>query len=147
MRKTLPWIYLILAILGAVLPWRANLEFMAESSGSFDFQRFVADASATAAARSLGADLNLSRPPLFVLIAIGLLLLLPAGAGRVLLDLAGGLLVVFLVLPILLGGLGWVGWKVLQSRMQSCSACGAVGLGSNLQCSVCGNPYTSQPGA
>ena len=52
MRKTLPWIYLILAILGAVLPWRANLEFMAESSGSFDFQRFVADASATAAARS-----------------------------------------------------------------------------------------------
>ena len=57
MRKTLPWIYLSLAILGAVLPWRANLEFMAESSGSFDFQRFVADASATAAARSLGADL------------------------------------------------------------------------------------------
>jgi hypothetical protein len=57
MRKTLPWIYLILAILGAVLPWRANLEFIAESSGSFDLQRFVADASATAAARSLGADL------------------------------------------------------------------------------------------
>ena len=57
MRKTLPWIYLILAILGAVLPWRANLEFMAESSGGFDFQRFVADASATAAARSLEADL------------------------------------------------------------------------------------------
>ena len=93
------------------------------------------------------ADLNLNRPPLFILIAIGLLLLLPAGAGRVLLDLAGGLLVVLLVLPILLGGLGWVGWKVLQSRMQSCSACGAIGLGSNLQCSVCGNPYISQPGA
>ena len=81
------------------------------------------------------------------MIAIGLLLLLPAGAGRVLLDLAGGLLVVLLVLPVLLGGLGWVGWKVLQSRMQSCSACGAVGLGSNLQCSVCGTPYSSQPGA
>jgi hypothetical protein len=89
----------------------------------------------------------LNRPPLFVLIAIGLLLLLPAGSGRVLLDLAGGLLLVFLVLPVLLGGLGWVGWKVLQSRMQSCSACGAVGLGSNLQCSVCGTPYSSQPGA
>ena len=89
----------------------------------------------------------MNRPPLFVLIAIGLLLLLPAGAGRVLLDLAGGLLVVLLVLPVLLGGLGLVGWKVLQSRMQSCSACGAVGLGSNLQCSVCGAPYSSQPGA
>ena len=57
MRKTLPWIYLILAILGAVLPWRANLEFMAESSGSFDFQRFVADASATAAAHSTSRTL------------------------------------------------------------------------------------------
>ena len=74
------------------------------------------------------ADSNLNRPPLFVLIAIGLLLLLPAGAGRVLLDLAGGLLVVLLVLPLLMGGLGWVGWTVLQSRMQSCSACGALVL-------------------
>ena len=89
----------------------------------------------------------MNRPPLFVLIAIGLLLLLPAGAGRVLLDLAGGLLIVLFVLPVLFGGLGWVGWKVLQSRMQSCSACGAVGLGSNLQCSACGTPYTSQLGA
>ena len=57
MRKTLPWIYLILAILGAVLPWRSNLEFIAESGGSFDLLRFVADTSATAAGRSLGADL------------------------------------------------------------------------------------------
>ena len=58
MRKALPWIYLALAVLGAVLPWRANLEFMAESSGAaFDLSRFISDASATAAARSLSADL------------------------------------------------------------------------------------------
>ena len=86
----------------------------------------------------------MNRPPLFLLIAIGLLLLLPSGAGRVLLDLAGGVLVVLLLLPVLLGGLGWVGWKVLQSRMQPCSTCGAVGLGSNVQCSVCGTPYSTQ---
>ena len=85
----------------------------------------------------------MNRAPLFLFIAIGFLLLLPAGAGRVLLDLAGGLFVVLLILPILLGGLGWVGWKVLQARMQTCSACGAVGFGSNLQCSVCGTPYSS----
>ena len=85
----------------------------------------------------------MNRPPFFALIAIGLLLLLPAGAGRLLLDLAGGLLVALLMLPVLLGGLGWVGWKVLQARMQTCSACGAVGFGSNLQCSVCGTPYSS----
>ena len=86
----------------------------------------------------------MNRPPLFAFIAIGLLLLLPAGAGRLLLDLAGGLLVVLLVLPVLLGGLGWVGWKLLQSRMQTCASCGAVGFGSSLQCSVCGVPYSSK---
>jgi hypothetical protein len=92
----------------------------------------------------------MNRPPLFAFIAIGLLLLLPAGAGRLLLDLAGGLLVLLLILPVLLGGLGWVGWKVLQTRMQSCPACGAVDFGSNSQCSVCGTPhgpkvYADQP--
>ena len=58
MRKVLPWIYLALAVLGAVLPWRANLEFIAESGGqAFDLPRFIADASSTAAARSLSSDL------------------------------------------------------------------------------------------
>ena len=58
MRKVLPWIYLALALLGAVLPWRANLEFIAESGGqAFDLPRFIADASSTAAARSLSSDL------------------------------------------------------------------------------------------
>ena len=43
MRKALPWIYLLLAILGAILPWKANLEFMAEgSSQAFDLARFIA---------------------------------------------------------------------------------------------------------
>ena len=31
MRKALPWIYLGLSVLGAILPWKANLEFIAES--------------------------------------------------------------------------------------------------------------------
>ena len=58
MRKALPWIYLSLSILGAVLPWKANLEFIAESGGqAFDLARFIADASSTAAARSPSADL------------------------------------------------------------------------------------------
>ena len=58
MRKALPWIYLLLAVLGAILPWKANLEFIAESGGqAFDLARFIADASSTAASRSLSADL------------------------------------------------------------------------------------------
>ena len=70
MHKALPWIYLILAILGAVLPWRANLEFIAESSGNFNIQQFVADASATAAARSLGADLLIGATAVSIWICI-----------------------------------------------------------------------------
>ena len=59
MRKALPWIYLLLALLGAILPWKANLEFIAEGGGGqiFDLARFIADANSTAASRSLSADL------------------------------------------------------------------------------------------
>ena len=58
MSKALPWIYLSLSILGAVLPWKANLEFIAESAApGFDLARFIADSSVTAAARSLSSDL------------------------------------------------------------------------------------------
>ena len=73
----------------------------------------------------------MNRPPILASIAIGLLLLFPAGAGRLFLDLAGGLLTILLILPVLLGGLGWLGWKVLQTRMQACSTPGSVGFGSN----------------
>ena len=49
MRKALPWIYLLLAVLGAILPWKANLEFIAEGGGqAFDLARFIADANSTA---------------------------------------------------------------------------------------------------
>ena len=52
------WIYLLLAILGAVLPWQANLEFMQTQAGAgFDIQQFIADANVNAAARSLSRDL------------------------------------------------------------------------------------------
>ena len=58
MTNGLRWVYLILAILGAVLPWQASLEFMEAASGSgFDLQRFIADANINPAARSLSRDL------------------------------------------------------------------------------------------
>ena len=58
MRKVLPWIYLLLAIAGAILTWQANLAFIAEStSGGFELQRFISDSSANPAAQSLSRDL------------------------------------------------------------------------------------------
>ena len=61
-----------------------------------------------------------------VWIAVLALLLLPTAAGRLLLDVAGGLILVVLALPVILGGVGWIGWKLLQSRMRTCPACGTV---------------------
>ena len=58
MRQVLPWTYLILSVLGAILPWQANLSFLQSTSGSgFDLGRFIAEANATAAAQSLSRDL------------------------------------------------------------------------------------------
>ena len=88
----------------------------------------------------------MTRPSPLVWLAIVLLLLLPTAAGRLLLDLAGGLLLILLVLPFLLTGLGWIGWKILQSRMVNCLACGAVNFGGSSVCSVCGTPLDGMSG-
>ena len=83
----------------------------------------------------------MNRPPAVLWIAVVLLLLLPTAAGRLLLDLAGGVLLALLALPLILSGLGWIGWKLLVSRMISCTACGASGLKGAAVCAVCGTPY------
>ena len=58
MRNFLTWSYLVLALLGAILPWQANLEFMqASSDAGFDLSSFIRDANLTAASRSLSRDL------------------------------------------------------------------------------------------
>ena len=71
--------------------------------------------------------------------ALILLFLLPTAAGRFLLDIAGGLMLVLLTLPILLAGAGWIGWKVLQSRMTTCQVCGLSVLSNTIQCPACGS--------
>jgi RNA polymerase subunit RPABC4/transcription elongation factor Spt4 len=82
-------------------------------------------------------------PPLLWLLLLGLLLL-PTAAGRVLLDLAGGLLLTLLALPVVLGGLGWIGWKVLQSRVRTCEACGLSTMTTDAQCPACGSMLPSK---
>ena len=85
----------------------------------------------------------MNRPPAVLWIAVVLLLLVPTAAGRLLLDLAGGLLLTLLALPLILSGLGWIGWKLLQSRMVTCTACGATSLKGTGVCAVCGTPYAN----
>jgi hypothetical protein len=79
-------------------------------------------------------------------IALALLLLLaPTPAGRLLLDLIGGLTLTLLLLPLLFGAAGFVAWQVLQRRARTCSACGFRAIGLE-QCPACGAPYEVPPG-
>jgi hypothetical protein len=55
--SALKWVYLALAISGAVLPWLANIEFIREYGASFDLGLFVRLANANPAAISLSRDL------------------------------------------------------------------------------------------
>jgi hypothetical protein len=53
----LAWLYLALAVAGAVLPWLANLEFIQAHGSAFDLGLFVQLANANPAASSLSRDL------------------------------------------------------------------------------------------
>ncbi|WP_087069461.1 hypothetical protein [Cyanobium sp. NIES-981] len=68
---------------------------------------------------------------------LGLLLLAPSPAGRVLLDVVGGITLTLLLLPLLLGGLGLIAWQVLRRRLTVCPACGFMSVGAEV-CPACG---------
>lgn len=55
-----PWLqylYLALAIAGAIFPWLANLDFIGAYGNAFDIGQFIALANANPAAQSLSRDL------------------------------------------------------------------------------------------
>ena len=82
----------------------------------------------------------MNKPSPLLWFALFLILLLPTAAGRLLLDLAGGLMLLLFTLPLILGGLGWIGWRILQSRMITCEVCGATSLNNSPSCPLCGSP-------
>ncbi|MEB3352297.1 MAG: DUF2834 domain-containing protein [Cyanobacteriota bacterium] len=58
-RAWLAWIYLALAVAGAVLPWLANIDFIQAYGASGDIGLFVQLANANPAAASLSRDLGI----------------------------------------------------------------------------------------
>jgi hypothetical protein len=88
----------------------------------------------------------MNRPIPWPWLLLGLLLLLPSPAGRLLLNLLGGLTLTLLLLPLLAGVAGWLGWRILRQRLHTCPSCGAVSFGSSA-CPACGAPLASDEGA
>ena len=74
----------------------------------------------------------------FLWLAIVLFILLPSAAGRFLLDLAGGIIFLLLLIPTLIAGIGWIGWKLLQPKLSKCESCGATFFNEISTCPLCG---------
>ncbi len=68
-----------------------------------------------------------------------MIVLLPTAAGRLLIDIAGGLMLFLFTLPIILGGIGWLGWRALKTKMVQCEVCGISTINSSGICPVCGS--------
>ena len=62
----------------------------------------------------------MNRPPAIVWLIL-LLLLLPTAAGRILIDVVGGVALVLVAVPLILTGLGWIGWKLMQVQAERTS--------------------------
>lgn len=81
------------------------------------------------------------RPIPWFWIAIAALLLLgPGPAGRLLIDVLGGITLTLLLLPLVLAAVGWLGWSLLQRRLRTCQACGFTSLAAE-RCPACGTPF------
>ena len=64
--KWLKWVYLLLAILGAIFPTLANIEFAKTYGPAFDIQLFIELANNNPAAQSLSRDLFIGSTAVFV---------------------------------------------------------------------------------
>ncbi|MBM5798079.1 MAG: hypothetical protein FJ060_07965 [Cyanobacteria bacterium K_Offshore_0m_m2_072] len=81
-----------------------------------------------------------SRVSWWWILVLALLLLAPGPAGRLLLDVVGGVTLLLFALPLALGGAGWLAWVLLQRRMRTCPACGFRSLGTEV-CPACGTVF------
>jgi hypothetical protein len=82
-----------------------------------------------------------SRTWLWLLLAL-LLLLAPGPAGRFVLDLLGGITLLLVLLPLLLGAAGFVAWQVIQRRLRTCEACGFSSMEKEI-CPACGSAFSA----
>ena len=85
--------------------------------------------------------MQLSRTWLWLLLAL-LLLLAPGPAGRLVLDLLGGITLLLVLLPLLLGAAGFVAWQVIQRRLRTCEACGFASMEKEV-CPACGSDFAA----
>ena len=80
----------------------------------------------------------MNKPSAFIWMVFILLLILPTPAGKFIFDLAGGIFLIITLIPLVLGGVGWFAWKRIQSKIQTCEACGSTFVNTQVICPICG---------
>ena len=80
----------------------------------------------------------MNKPSLLIWMVFILLVILPTPAGKFIIDLAGGIFLIITIIPLILGGVGWLAWKRIKSNLQTCEACGTSFLNSQTICPICG---------
>ena len=80
----------------------------------------------------------MNKPSSLIWMVFILLIILPIPAGKFFIDLAGGIFLIITIIPLIIGGIGWFAWKIIQSKVQTCEACGSTFLNSQMICPVCG---------
>ncbi len=80
----------------------------------------------------------MNKPSSLIWMVFILLIILPTPVGKVIIDLASGIFLIITIIPLILGGIGWFTWKRIQSKVQTCEACGSTFLNSQMNCPICG---------
>ena len=80
----------------------------------------------------------MNKPSSLLWMVFILLVILPTPAGKLIIDLAGGIFILITITPLVLGGIVWFTWKTIQSKVKTCEACGSSFLNSQMTCPVCG---------
>ncbi len=86
----------------------------------------------------------MNKPSSLIWMVLILLLIVPTPAGKFIIDLAGGLFIIITLIPLLLGGVAWIAWKRIQSKVQTCESCGSSFINSQIVCPICGSNIRNQ---
>tara|TARA_B100001250_G_scaffold236502_1_gene203133 strand:- start:191 stop:520 length:330 start_codon:yes stop_codon:yes gene_type:complete len=86
----------------------------------------------------------MNKPSSLIWMVFLLLLIVPTPAGKLIIDLAGGIFIIITIVPLILGGVGWLAWKRIQSKVQTCETCGSSFINSQIICPICGTKTRGQ---
>ena len=80
----------------------------------------------------------MNKPSSLIWMVLILFVILPTPAGKFIIDLAGGIFLIITIIPLILGGIGLFTWKRIQSKVQTCEACGSSFHNNQMICPICG---------